>query len=412
MEKLLSIGHSRDHGRVLDIVADRRRGCRYFANEHFAPTYVGQTSLTLSADDREKNATLAAAAWYDDHLRDTNVHVTVLSDIISADDGAALGLEVLSMGAFIERHFGDRRDLTELHEPIRVSVDAKTRVFAAENTNNSSVEEGGATVASAVMGRVAVGGRVPSSYPAHAAEDALLAGVQSAVYAMGVLHVPRGRSLDIAFVRQRGVGNNAVETVPDIRDADALLDAAPANVPREILLCGMASRNRAIHGDLVVVEVFPRAQWQSPSASVVVTNAEEDVGGVLDADSGLGGRTSAGVIPTGKVVGVLRRNWRDYVCTLSEEDERLVSSGSSSGNIARVLCIPMDSRVPRIRVATRNADRLSGVRFIVRIDRWDASQSHPDGHAVRSLGCLGAVDTEIAAILVENGLQPNPCTLR
>lgn len=33
----------------------------------------------------------------------------------------------------------------------------------------------------------------------------------------------------------------------------------------DILISGMVARNRAVHGDLVVVEMLPKSQWQSRS---------------------------------------------------------------------------------------------------------------------------------------------------
>lgn len=42
---------------------------------------------------------------------------------------------------------------------------------------------------------------------------------------------------------------------------------------RDILIHGMPARNRAIHGDLVVVEVLPRSEWRGRS-SVIKENQE------------------------------------------------------------------------------------------------------------------------------------------
>lgn len=36
----------------------------------------------------------------------------------------------------------------------------------------------------------------------------------------------------------------------------------------DILISGMTARNRAIHGDLVVVEMLPRSQWQNRSNAI------------------------------------------------------------------------------------------------------------------------------------------------
>lgn len=47
-------------------------------------------------------------------------------------------------------------------------------------------------------------------------------------------------------------------------------------------------------------------------------------------------------------------------------------------------------------------------RIIVRIDNWDTDSSYPNGHFVRSLGKIGDLEAEVAAILVENDLRVPP----
>ena len=44
-------------------------------------------------------------------------------------------------------------------------------------------------------------------------------------------------------------------------------------------------------------------------------------------------------------------------------------------------------------------------RIIVRLDTWEADSQYPNGHFVRSLGPIGSLETEIAAILVENNIS-------
>ena len=44
----------------------------------------------------------------------------------------------------------------------------------------------------------------------------------------------------------------------------------------DVLISGQSSRNRAVHGDVVVVEVLPRTQWQGRSMNIKV---EEDATG-------------------------------------------------------------------------------------------------------------------------------------
>lgn len=57
---------------------------------------------------------------------------------------------------------------------------------------------------------------------------------------------------------------------------------------------------------------------------------------------------------TGRVVGVLQRNWRDYVVTFPTRD----GTQSQSRNSQRILTVPWDRRIPKIRISTQQADAL------------------------------------------------------
>lgn len=48
---------------------------------------------------------------------------------------------------------------------------------------------------------------------------------------------------------------------------------------RDILIHGMPARNRAVHGDLVVVEVLPRSEWRGRSS--VIKESQEGQGRFL-----------------------------------------------------------------------------------------------------------------------------------
>lgn len=104
--------------------------------------------------------------------------------------------------------------------------------------------------------------------------------------------------------------------------------------------------NRAIHGDVVAVEVFPESEWKSPGDEVIdqegtfsilfhvlrtyfISTATlknddvEDSGDEADEnDTLVQARESRAVRtvhapaerqPTGRIVGIIKRNWRAYV---------------------------------------------------------------------------------------------------
>ncbi|KAF2975172.1 hypothetical protein EK904_003180 [Melospiza melodia maxima] len=73
--------------------------------------------------------------------------------------------------------------------------------------------------------------------------------------------------------------------------------------------------------------------------------------------------------PTGRVVGIIKRNWRPYCGMLSK---------SQIKEARRHLFTPADRRIPRIRIETRQADTLEGQRIIVAIDGWPRNSRYPN----------------------------------
>ena len=62
--------------------------------------------------------------------------------------------------------------------------------------------------------------------------------------------------------------------------------ATPA-FSKHVLLQGRENMNRAVHGDIVVVEVFPEAEWSAPADEVVDQDCEsrlKEVKGLTNTD--------------------------------------------------------------------------------------------------------------------------------
>ncbi|CAI7992116.1 DIS3-like exonuclease 1 [Geodia barretti] len=138
------------------------------------------------------------------------------------------------------------------------------------------------------------------------------------------------------------------------------------------------ARNRAIHNDRVAILLLPKSE-----ASNVGDHGEGEGGSVA----------------LGAVVGVLERERRKYVATFEEKAEE------SRGKTERVLVLPYDTRIPKIRIGTRQADLLRSHRIVVQIDTWSSASQYPDGHFVRNIGPIGDVETETAVIMIEHGLS-------
>ena len=197
------------------------------------------------------------------------------------------------------------------------------------------------------------------------------------------------------------------------------------NYDKSLLILGRENSNRAISGDVVVIEVLPKAKWKAPSTRIIEgddlnknDNAETEEGEseavvteqerrVLqeDVSKTRGKMTESRPQPTARVVGIIKRNWRHYVGHIDNGS----SSASQGGRKQQtVFVMPMDKRIPKIRLRTRQAEGITGKRILVTIDSWDADSRYPIGHFVRSLGELETKSAETEALLLEYDVQYRP----
>ncbi|KAL7418616.1 exosome catalytic subunit dis3 [Cryptotrichosporon argae] len=196
------------------------------------------------------------------------------------------------------------------------------------------------------------------------------------------------------------------------------------SLDKPVLLVGRKAINRSVDGDVVVVELLPKAEWKAPGEEVVDQDvalrdddAEEDEGaGVaekeekaeeaekMDVDEVSKKRKE--VVPTGKVVGVIKRNWRAYVCHL----DRTSLSDLSTTSLAQqtVFATPLSRSLPRIRMRTRQAPALVDQKILVTIDNWSVSSRYPDGHFVRALGKVESKEAEQESLLLEYEVPYRP----
>ncbi|CAL1262788.1 unnamed protein product [Larinioides sclopetarius] len=211
------------------------------------------------------------------------------------------------------------------------------------------------------------------SYDSYLSAEVLEAGIKAGRYFRGYLRVNKHNASEEAFV------TSSKASLKDVGD---------------IFISGMVDRNRAIHGDEVVVELLPENQWKSRCLKLVDSANDSKVSDDNDEEN----HASSLVLPTGKIVGVLERCWRNYVATLPEEDD----SSSTSKNKERILAVPYDYRIPKIRIATKQADDIRNKRIVVRIDNWEKESQYPNGHLVQSLGEIDDLETEVQSLLIEH----------
>jgi len=107
--------------------------------------------------------------------------------------------------------------------------------------------------------------------------------------------------------------------------------------------------------------------------------------------------------PLGRVVGIIKRNWRARGYCGSIKPPRSSASGSKT-----VIFRPIDRRLPPLLLKTSQAQELVRSRIVVALDAWPVDSKLPMGHYVRKLGDIGDKDVETEALLLENDISSCP----
>ena len=119
-------------------------------------------------------------------------------------------------------------------------------------------------------------------------------------------------------------------------------------------------------GDRVVVELRPKAEWVGRQARLAHTSDQEK-------DEGCDWERGPDVMATGRVVGVLERRWGSFIASLPREEAGTMEKAAGR----RVLAVPYDRRIPKIRILTAQAGKLQGCRVLVRMDAWPVGSQYP-----------------------------------
>ncbi|XP_077737682.1 DIS3-like exonuclease 1 isoform X3 [Canis aureus] len=340
----------RQYNKLRNLLKDARHDCILFANEFQQYCYLPR-ERGESMEKWQTRSIYNAAVWYYHHCQDRMPIVMVTEDeeAIQQYGSETEGVFVISFKNYLDNFWPDLKAAHELCDSILQS--------RRERENESQESHG-------------------KEYAEHLPLEVLEAGIKSGRYIQGILNVNKHRAQIEAFVRLQGAS---------CKDSGLVSD---------ILIHGMKARNRSIHGDVVVVELLPKNEWKGRTAALCENDSDDKASGDPPSEP----------MPTGRVVGILQKNWRDYVVTFPSKEE-VQSQGK---NAQKILVTPWDYRIPKIRISTQQAEALQDFRVVVRIDSWESTSVYPNGHFVRVLGRIGDLEGEIATILVENSISVVP----
>jgi len=180
---------------------------------------------------------------------------------------------------------------------------------------------------------------------------------------------------------------------------------------QKITIKGFQGINRAVDGDHVAIELIAApddlvgAEDDNGDEESTADKELEDVpaddpekANLLGTEVPPSSPPKTSFIKYGKVVGIIRRNWRRYCGSISEDDAKKTFQSD------RVLIVPVETKIPRIRIRTRQLDLIKNKRILVSIDSWDRYSNFPEGHFVKVIGEIGDKETETTVLLHEHDI--------
>ncbi|EGC33012.1 hypothetical protein DICPUDRAFT_155003 [Dictyostelium purpureum] len=330
--------------RIRDIVKDADRRFYVYSNEYSKFTSI-QRETGETPNDRNDRAIRSAAEWYRSHLHRYNIKVLLITnDKDNLKKAKALGLDCQTIQDLVFELSDKNPSLVD-----KLSDPSEDHIKDTDESKKFQFLE-------------------------HKPLSVLTEEIKNGKLVQGVFRT------SITNYREATVSDRANE--------------------RDILIQGIDNINRAVDGDIVAIELFEESKWNAPSTIIML----ESEGVEQDDDSIAKDAMVANKKPTGRVVGIIKRNWKPYCGAVEFKGD---GSNQSTG-LHFLFFIPVDKRIPKIRIKSRQVSNLLGRRIVVAIDQWDKNSKYPSGHFVKDLGPLGDKETESQVLLLQFDIPHHP----
>ncbi|KAL5754250.1 hypothetical protein ACOSP7_022470 [Xanthoceras sorbifolium] len=350
------------YNRIRALCSNPLRKLYVFANKFHKDTHVEKMEKE-SPNDLNDRAIRVATQWYQKHLGDATPVLLLTNDRENKRKATEEGIFAETIESYV-KSLGQPDLLDLVVQPASVDV------------NMEDVEDSRPAKRKVI-------------YAEHKPMSEITSGLRHGIYHQGKLRVNRYNPFE-AYVGSESIGD-------------------------EIIIYGRTNMNRAFDGDIVAVELLPQEEWhEEKSLSIADEEEEEEEDVHLAPSSADDAPRSTNLVnasdqipvpsrPSGRVVGIIKRNWHSYCGSL---DPMPMPAGS--GSIAYALFVSKDRRIPKIRIQTRQLGNLLNKRIIVAVDSWDRQSRYPFGHYVRVIGDIGDRDTESEMVLIENDIDARP----
>jgi exosome complex exonuclease DIS3/RRP44 len=390
-----------------------KRCAIFFPDTHHSATQIDSLDFkneNVSHNDENDAKIRQVAFYYGEALSGTDVDVILLTDDRGCREHALKEQQEVLVNE------GDKIDGTKwknqlLYHPKSVREHILELEKDDPGLSLSDTVAQLSTAASSHLNKVDL-------FDPHLSQNDLLVGIKSGRYFQGFIRSERG-CVDRCYVTVRQ-GEERVA----------------------INIMGESDINRAVDGDVVAIELHPTEKWitnsePTPSerntiergAFIAADTAEptvKDENNVLDAIE----INPLNICkPTGKVVGIVRRNFRKDYCgsiystrgahkeSLNQEDtikdslrDLIAKEFETEHPDGTTTCVffAVDARIPPVLVRTSQRERLLGKRILIAIDSWPTESKYPLGHYVKTIGDTGGKDVETEVLLHEHNIPCDP----
>jgi exoribonuclease R len=191
------------------------------------------------------------------------------------------------------------------------------------------------------------------------------------------------------------------------------------------LVSGRSDLNRAMDGDEVVIRLHPKDKWKRilGSLSLIVqtdnTDPPDDMLNLEQLENeekeAIKDDGGGAVMPAGMVVAIIKREVSEMVVTVPfntfTDGSAKADSTNNFGFLVKesfIIVNPLDMRLPKMRLRTRQWSKLQGYRIVVAFDNWPQDSIFPNCHLVRVIGESNDSKTEVESILIRHSIFPRP----
>ncbi|KAF0977445.1 hypothetical protein FDP41_003437 [Naegleria fowleri] len=186
----------------------------------------------------------------------------------------------------------------------------------------------------------------------------------------------------------------------------------------DVRISGEARRNRAFHGDRVIIKIDDRSEWQERKVSTAIgqrsdepSDLFEDEGNETGIDDESTPTTTTDnfrklLQPTGRVVAIKERaKKRDFVGFLTTSRENGVIDEADQ----HCIFVPLDKRCPRMVIPLSqcsdsfksNPMAHSMELYVVQFSTWSEKATLPYGRIIKHLGRAGNIKTDLEAVVID-----------